>query len=56
MGGDDLERLKFELMWHASFTKPAAQLALLRAMAAEHLALPLVFGYGASAASLSSNR
>ncbi len=44
--GDDLERLKFELMWHASFTKPAAQLALLRAMAAEHLALPLVFGNG----------
>jgi phage protein U len=44
--GDDLERLKFELMWHASFTKPAAQLALLRAMAAEHLAWPLVFGNG----------
>jgi phage protein U len=44
--GDDLERLKFELMWHASFTKPAAQLALLRTMAAEHLAWPLVFGNG----------
>ncbi len=44
--GDDLERLKFELMWHASFTNPAAQLALLRATAAEHLALPLVFGDG----------
>ena len=44
--GDDLERLKFELLWHASFTKPAAQLALLRAMAAEHLAWPLVFGNG----------
>ena len=44
--GDDLERLKFELMWHASFTNPAAQLALLRATAAEHLALPLVFGNG----------
>jgi phage protein U len=44
--GDDLERLKFELMWHASFTNPAAQLARLRATAAEHLALPLVFGNG----------
>ena len=44
--GDDLERLKFELVWHASFTNPAAQLALLRATAAEHLAQPLVFGNG----------
>ncbi len=44
--GDDLERLKFELMWHASFTNPGAQLARLRATAAEHLALPLVFGNG----------
>ena len=44
--GDDLERLKFELMWHASFTNPSAQLARLRATAAEHLALPLVFGDG----------
>jgi phage protein U len=44
--GDDLERLKFELMWHASFTNPAAQLALLRSTAAEHLAQPLVFGDG----------
>jgi phage protein U len=44
--GDDLERLKFELTWHASFTNPAAQLALLRATAAEHRALPLVFGDG----------
>jgi phage protein U len=44
--GDDLERLNFELMWHASFTNPATQLALLRATAAEHLALPLVFGNG----------
>jgi hypothetical protein len=25
--GDDLERLKFELIWHASFTNPALQLA-----------------------------
>jgi phage protein U len=44
--GDDLERLKLELMWHASFTNPAAQLARLRATAQEHLALPLVFGNG----------
>ncbi|MGA9725302.1 MAG: phage tail protein [Candidatus Binatus sp.] len=44
--GDDLEKLSFELMWHSSFTNPAAQLALLRATAAQHLALPLVFGNG----------
>ena len=44
--GNDLERLKFELTWHASFTNPGAQLARLRATAAEHLALPLVFGNG----------
>jgi len=44
--GDDLERLSFELMWHSTFTNPAAQLALLRATAAQHLALPLVFGNG----------
>lgn len=44
--GDDLERLSFELMWHSSFTNPAAQLSSLRATAAQHLALPLVFGNG----------
>ena len=44
--GDDLERLSFELMWHSSFTNPAAQLAQLRATAALHTALPLVFGNG----------
>ncbi len=44
--GDDLERLKFDLMWHSSFTNPAVQLALLRATAAQHLAVPLVFGNG----------
>jgi len=44
--GDDLERLNLELMWHSSFTNPAVQLALLRATAAQHLALPLVFGVG----------
>lgn len=44
--GDDLDRLKFELIWHASITNPALQLARLRATAAEHLPLPLVFGNG----------
>jgi len=44
--GDELERLNFELMWHASFTSPAEQLAVLRTTAAQHLALPLVFGDG----------
>jgi phage protein U len=44
--GDELERLNLELMWHASYTNPATQLALLRATAATHLALPLVFGDG----------
>ena len=44
--GDDLERLNLELMWHSSFTNPAVQLALLRATAAQHLALPLTFGVG----------
>jgi phage protein U len=44
--GDELDRLHLELIWHASFTNPAAQLALLRATAAQHLALPLVFGDG----------
>jgi len=44
--GNDLERLKFELRLHSSFTDPAAKLALLRSPAAAHLALPLVFGNG----------
>lgn len=44
--GDGLERLHFDLMWHSSFTNPGVQLALLRATAAQHLALPLVFGNG----------
>ena len=35
--GEDLERLNLELMWHSS---------LVRATAALHLALPLVFGVG----------
>src|SRR5258707_15051972 len=44
--GNGLERLKIELMMHSSFSNPAAQLALLRATAAAHRALPLVFGNG----------
>jgi phage protein U len=44
--GDDLQRLNFELMWHSSLTNSAVQLALLRATAAQHLALPLIFGVG----------
>lgn len=44
--GDDLMRLSFELMWHASFADPAVQLATLRAAAATHLPLPLIFGVG----------
>ena len=44
--GNDLERLKFELRLHSSFTDPAAKMALLRLTAASHLALPLVFGNG----------
>ena len=44
--GNDLERLKLELRLHASFTDPAAKMALLRSTAAAHLALPLVFGNG----------
>lgn len=44
--GDELDRLNLELTWHASLTNPADQLALLRATAAQHLALPLVFGDG----------
>jgi len=34
--GNDLERLKFELRLHSSFTDPAAKLALLRSTAAAH--------------------
>jgi phage protein U len=44
--GNDLERVKFELMLHSSFGNPARQLARLRAAAASHLAQPLVFGNG----------
>jgi phage protein U len=44
--GNDLERLKFELRLHSSFTDPAAKMALLRSTAAAHQALPLVFGNG----------
>ena len=43
---DALERIDLELMFHASFTNPAAQLGALRAAAASHEALALVFGDG----------
>ncbi len=44
--GNGLERLKLEMMLHASFTDPGAQMSVLRATAAAHRALPLVFGNG----------
>jgi phage protein U len=44
--GNGLERLKLEVMLHSSFTDPSAQLSLLKATAAAHRALPLVFGNG----------
>ena len=43
---DALERIELELMFHASFTEPAVQLAALRAASASHEALALVFGDG----------
>ncbi|MGH7247594.1 MAG: phage tail protein, partial [Pseudomonadota bacterium] len=44
--GDDLERLSFELLLHASFTNPELQAAALRAAAQTHQAMPLVLGNG----------
>ncbi len=44
--GDDLQRINFEIVWNVSFTNPALQLAALRAAAAAHVALPLIFGVG----------
>ena len=44
--GNDLELLKLEMMLHSSITNPAAQLEILKAAAAAHRALPLVFGNG----------
>ncbi len=43
---NELERLSFDLLFHYSFTNPAAQLLLLRFTADAHQALPLVFGTG----------
>jgi phage protein U len=43
---DDLEHLTFDLKIHASFADPAAELAALKAAAASHQALALVFGNG----------
>lgn len=44
--GTDLERLRLEMMLHSSITNPAVQLEILKAAAAAHRALPLVFGNG----------
>ncbi|HUY19268.1 MAG TPA: phage tail protein [Candidatus Binataceae bacterium] len=44
--GDALQTIALELMFHASFTNPAAQLAALEAAAADHQARALVFGSG----------
>jgi phage protein U len=44
--GNGLEHVKLEIMLHASFTNPGAELAILRSNAAAHRALPLVFGNG----------
>jgi phage protein U len=44
--GDNLERLTLDLMFHASFSDPAAQLAALLTAAHSHQGLPLVFGNG----------
>jgi phage protein U len=44
--GDALEIIRLELMFHASFTDPAAQVAALEAAAADHQARALVFGSG----------
>ena len=44
--GDGLERISLEMMFHASFTNPTAQLAALLAAASDHNARPLVLGNG----------
>lgn len=44
--GDDLRRISFDLVFHASFTNPALQLAALRTAASLHGAYPLVFAAG----------
>jgi GpU protein len=46
MGRRRTRAAEFRVDVHSSFTNPAAQLALLRATAAQHQALPLVFGNG----------
>lgn len=44
--GDSLQTIALELMFHSSFTNPAAQLAALEAAASDHQAQALVFGSG----------
>jgi phage protein U len=41
-----LEEISVEMFFHVSFTKPAAQIAKLRAAASAHKAMALVFGNG----------
>lgn len=44
--GDDLETIKITMLFHASYTDPAAQNSALLAAAADHGARALVFGNG----------
>ncbi|HJU29766.1 MAG TPA: phage tail protein [Candidatus Binataceae bacterium] len=44
--GDSLETITVEMMFHASFTDPAVQMAALTAAASDHGARPLIFGNG----------
>ena len=44
--GSGLERITLEMMFHASFTTPALQMAALLGAASDHIARPLVFGNG----------
>ncbi|MGH7842978.1 MAG: phage tail protein [Candidatus Binataceae bacterium] len=44
--GDGLETINFEMLFHASFCNPSAQLMALETAASDHLARALVFGNG----------
>ncbi len=43
---DELETIQLQMLFHLSFTDPAANLLLLLQTAETHAALPLVFGNG----------
>ena len=43
---DDLESITLDMLFHATFTNPAAQLDALIEAASDHQARPLVFGNG----------